>query len=221
MKARPAREIKLDCKRAAAKGISFAAARFFAPFRRRGFEKNTEYAILISSVQKKLRRFHSAQAAWRYAGKGAYVYYGIGILSAALNILGGAMLLFSIRADLVFNIATVAAGVMMLMLATNLKEDPRGRNFCLAAALLTVLGMVPGIVGIVCAAASWPVFAWPYFKASVPENGLHKAAFLVMVCGLVLLVGSFLPVPQMLAACIIIAVAAVQGLLAFLLYQEA
>ena len=125
-------------------------------------------------------------------------FYGIGILSAALNILGGAMLLFSIRADLVFNIATVAAGVMMLM-----------------------LGMVPGIVGIVCAAASWPVFAWPYFKASVPENGLHKAAFLVMVCGLVLLVGSFLPVPQMLAACIIIAVAAVQGLLAFLLYQEA
>ena len=120
-----------------------------------------------------------------------------------------------------FNIATVAAGVMMLLLATNLKEDPRGRNFCLAAALLTVLGMVPGIVGIVCAAASWPVFAWPYFKASVPENGLHKAAFLVMVCGLVLLVGSFLPVPQMLAACIIIAVAAVQGLLAFLLYQEA
>ena len=121
-------------------------------------------------------------------------FYGIGILSAALNILGGAMLLFSIRADLVFNIATVAAGV---------------------------LGMVPGIVGIECAAASWPVFAWPYFKASVPENGLHKAAFLVMVCGLVLLVGSFLPVPQMLAACIIIAVAAVQGLLAFLLYQEA
>ena len=54
-------------------------------------------------------------------------FYGIGILSAALNILGGAMLLFSIRADLVFNIATVAAGVMMLMLATNLKEDPRGR----------------------------------------------------------------------------------------------
>ena len=68
-------------------------------------------------------------------------FYGIGILSAALNILGGAMLLFSIRADLVFNIATVAAGVMMLMLATNLKEDPRGRNFCLAAALLTVLGL--------------------------------------------------------------------------------
>ena len=60
-------------------------------------------------------------------------FYGIGILSAALNILGGAMLLFSIRADLVFNIATVAAGVMMLMLATNLKEDPRGRNFCLAS----------------------------------------------------------------------------------------
>jgi hypothetical protein len=105
-------------------------------------------------------------------------FYGIGILSAALNILGGAMLLFSIRADLVFNIATVAAGVMMLMLATNLKEDPRGRNFCLAAALLTVLGMVPGIVGIVCAAASWPVLHGRISRLPVPENGLHKAAFL-------------------------------------------
>ena len=98
-------------------------------------------------------------------------FYGIGILSAALNILGGAMLLFSIRADLVFNIATVAAGVMMLMLATNLKEDPRGRNFCLAAALLTVLGMVPGIVGIVCAAASWPVFACGQFSARAADAG--------------------------------------------------
>lgn len=148
-------------------------------------------------------------------------FYGIGVLSAVLNVLGGAMLLFSIRAELVFNIATIAAGVMMLMLATTLKEDVRGRSFCLAAALLTVLGMVRGIVGIVCAAASWPVFAWPHFKASAPENGMHKTAFLVMVCGLVLLVGSFLPVPQMLAACIIIAVGLVQGLFAFLLYQEA
>lgn len=146
-------------------------------------------------------------------------FYGIGVLAAALNILGGAMLLFGTRANLVFNLATIAAGVMMLMLATSMKDDPRSRNFCLAGALLTVLGMVPGIVGIVCAAASWPVFAWPYFKAFAPEDALHKTAFLVMVCGLVLLVGSFLPVPQMLAACIILAAAAVQGLLAFLLYQ--
>ena len=107
------------------------------------------------------------------------------------------------------------------MVAKYLTLPPGGGIFCLGAALLTVLGMVPGIVGIVCAAASWPVFAWPYFKASVPENGLHKAAFLGMVCGLVLLVGSFLPVPQMLAECIFFAGGAVQGLLAFLLYQEA
>ena len=53
----------------------------------------------------------------------------------------------------------------------------------------------------------------------MPSGGVRQVGRLV--CGLVLLVGSFLPVPQMLAACIIIAVAAVQGLLAFLLYQEA
>ena len=55
-------------------------------------------------------------------------FYGIGILSAALNILGGAMLLFSIRADLVFNIATVAAGVMMLMQACLLYTSPSPRD---------------------------------------------------------------------------------------------
>ena len=52
-------------------------------------------------------------------------FYGIGILSAALNILGGAMLLFSIRADLVFNIATVAAGVMMTPAAAISAWRPR------------------------------------------------------------------------------------------------
>lgn len=111
---------------------------------------------------------------------------------------------------------------MMLMLATNLKEDPRGRNFCLAAALSDgAWGMVPGIVGIVCAAGVVACVCMAVFQGFRSGKRPHKAAFLVMVCGLVLLVGSFLPVPQMLAACIIIAVAAVQGLLAFLLYQEA
>lgn len=147
-------------------------------------------------------------------------FYGIGVLSAALNILGGVMLLGSIRASLLFNIATVAAGAMMLLLAARGDSDARARRICLLAALLTVLGMVPGVVGIVCAAASWPVFAWPYFGATAQDSPLHKTAFLVMVCGVVLLVGSFLPVPRMLAACIIIAVAAVQGLLAFLLFRR-
>lgn len=149
-------------------------------------------------------------------------FYGIGILSAALNILGGAMLLFSIPGGPCVQYRDRRGGRDDADAGHKSKRGPPAAAISAwAAALLTVLGMVPGIVGIVCAAASWPVFAWPYFKASVPENGLHKAAFLVMVCGLVLLVGSFLPVPQMLAACIIIAVAAVQGLLAFLLYQEA
>ncbi len=151
-------------------------------------------------------------------------YYAIGVVSAALNLLGGAALLFGARLLLLFNLATVCAGAMMLFLAMEEKGDRRARNFCLAGAMLTVLGMTPGVPGIVCGAASWPVFVWPILRTKdAGEVGnarelLRKTAFLVVVCGLVLLVGSFLPIPQMLGGCVIIAVSAVQGLLALLLY---
>lgn len=147
-------------------------------------------------------------------------FYGLGVVSAALNLLGGVLLVFSIRMALLFSLATVGAGAMMLLVAMSWREDARARSLCLAGALLTIFGLMPGALGAVCAAAAWPAFAWPYFKSSAPESMLHKAAFLVLFCGLVLLVGSFLPVPQMLAACIICAVAAAQGLLAWLLYRE-
>ena len=147
-------------------------------------------------------------------------FYGVGVVSAALNLLGGVLLMFSMRMALLFILATIGSGAMMLLVAMSLREDAHARSLCLAGALLTILGMMPGALGAICAAAAWPAFAWPYFRASAPESGLHRAAFLVLVCGLVLLVGSFLPVPQMLAACIICAVAAAQGLLAWLLYHE-
>ena len=146
-------------------------------------------------------------------------FYGLGVVSSALNLLGGALLIFGIRLTLLFSLATVGAGAMMLLVATTLQEDAPARNLCLAGAILTVFDMIPGALGAV-AAASWPVFAWRYFKTSPQEGPLHRCAFLVMVCGVVLLVGSFLPMPQMLAACIIVAVAAAQGLLAWLLYHD-
>lgn len=146
-------------------------------------------------------------------------FYGLGVLASALNLLGGVLLLFSIRLSLLFSIASVGAGAMMLLVAMTQQEDLPARSGSLCGALLTVLGMAPGALGAVCAAASWPVFAWRTFRTSAPESTLHRAAFLVLVCGLVLLVGSFLPMPQMLAACIILAVAAAQGLFAYLLYR--
>lgn len=146
-------------------------------------------------------------------------FYALGVVSAALNILGGVVLLFGTQASLLFHLASVAAGAMMLLAATSLQAEPRRRNFCLVGALLTILGMAPGLPGIVGGAASWPVFAWPHFRAAAPESLLRRAASLVLLCGAVLLAGSFLPVPRMLAACIILAVAAAQGLLALLLYR--
>ncbi|MBD5094655.1 MAG: hypothetical protein HDT26_10310 [Subdoligranulum sp.] len=146
-------------------------------------------------------------------------FYGLGVVASALNILGGALLIFSIQLSLLFSLATIGAGAMMLLVATTLQGDASARNLCLAGAMLTVIGMVPGALGAIAAAASWPVFAWQYFKTSPQESPLHQCAFLVLICGVVLLVGSFLPMPQMLAACIILAVAAAQGLLAWLLYR--
>lgn len=146
-------------------------------------------------------------------------FYGLGVCASALNLLGGVLLVFGIRLSLVFSLATVGAGAMMLLVATTLQEDAPARRLCLAGVALTALGMAPGALGAVAAAAAWPVFAWRHFKTSPQESPLHRCAFLVLVCGAVLLVGSFLPVPQMLAACIIAAVAAAQGLLAWLLYR--
>ncbi len=146
-------------------------------------------------------------------------FYALGAAASALNLLGGALLIFGIRLSLLFSIASVGTGAMMLLVATTQQEDAPARGASLGGALLTVLGMAPGALGAVCAAASWPVFAWRTFRTSAPESTLHRAAFLVLVCGAVLLVGSFLPVPQMLAACLIMAVAAAQGLFAYLLYR--
>lgn len=147
-------------------------------------------------------------------------FYGIGIVSAALNIIGGVLLIFGMRASLLFNIATIAAGVMMILLATVQDTPKQDRNICLAATFLTVIGLMQGVIGAVCAAASWPVFAWQYFRSAEHESLLRKIASLVMVCGAVILVGSFLPMPQMLAACIIVAVAVAQGMLVWLLFQQ-
>lgn len=147
-------------------------------------------------------------------------YYLFGVVASALNALGGAALLFGMRLSLLFNLATIAAGAMMLLLATCAEDGALRRGCSLGGTLLTVLGMAPGALGAVCGAASWPVFAWPYFQASAPESPLRRAASLVFVCGVILLVGSFLPVPRMLGGCLICAVSVAQGVFAFLLCQR-
>ena len=89
-------------------------------------------------------------------------FYGVGVVSAALNLLGGVLLMFSMRMALLFSLATIGSGAMMLLVAMSLREDAHARSLCLAGALLTILGMMPGALGAICAAAAWPAFAWPY-----------------------------------------------------------
>lgn len=146
-------------------------------------------------------------------------YYGMGIVAAALTVLGGVLLILGNYAALLYNIATLLAGGMMLLVAAADKGKGRHAQMCALGIVLLIVGLVPGVLGKIGGALAWPAFALPYFSETEKDDPLHTAAFAVLLCGAVQLVGSFLPLSRMLAACISIAIAAAQGLLAWLLFH--
>lgn len=147
-------------------------------------------------------------------------YYGLGIVAAALTVLGGLCLMFGTYAALLYNIASLLTGGMLLFLAATQREDKLRRVCFLLATLCVVLGMIPGVVGKIAGALAWPLFAVPYFKQTEQTAVLHTASYLVLLCGLAQLVGSFLPMTRMIAACVSIGIAAAQGMLVWLLFHD-
>ncbi|MEF9970025.1 MAG: hypothetical protein RR867_08095 [Ruthenibacterium sp.] len=147
-------------------------------------------------------------------------YYGLGIVAAALTILGGLCLMFGTYAALLYNIASLLTGGMLLFLAATQREDKLRRTCYLIATLCVIAGMVPGVIGKIGGALAWPVFAIPYFKQTEETAIIHTASFLVILCGLAQFVGSFLPMTRMIAACVSIGIAAAQGMLVWLLFHD-
>ncbi len=146
-------------------------------------------------------------------------YYGMGIVAAALTGLGGVLLILGSYAALLYNIATLLTGGMMLFMAAASRGQGKHAQMYTIGLVLLLAGLVPGVIGKICGALAWPAFALPYFNETEKENPLHTIAYTVLLCGAVQLVGSFLPLSRMIAACISIAIAVAQGLLVWLLFQ--
>ncbi|MEG1010473.1 MAG: hypothetical protein RSE54_01335 [Ruthenibacterium sp.] len=156
-------------------------------------------------------------------------FYSLGVVAAAFTVLGGVMLLFSGYMALLYNLASVGAGGMMLFLIPKV-EDRVQKFTSLAGCFCMVVGMIggavttlPGAVGAVGGAIGWPIFAFGYWRVAEPEahDNIRTCANLVFLMGLVQLVGSFLTVmPGMLRICLSIIIGIVQGLFAWMLRRN-
>lgn len=142
-------------------------------------------------------------------------YYALGVLASALNLVGGALYLAGIYAALLFNIASFLAGAMMLMTGACAGVKTRTGQLSLLATALMVFSLMGGVPAKLGGALAWPCFAAPYWKEEEP---VHTMVFLTFLAGGVQLVFSFVSLPSALKACLAMVFAAVQMVLAYLLY---
>lgn len=147
-------------------------------------------------------------------------YFAVGILAGALNVLGGLAYMASIQAGALFTIASIATGAMLLLLGAAEGVKTLEGKCVFAALLLQLLYFFPGVLMKVCGALVWPVFAFPYWKQSPAEDGTHTMAFLTMLAGGVQLLFSFVPLPTTFKAVLAVVIAAIQAVLAWMLYQD-
>lgn len=152
-------------------------------------------------------------------------YYTLGLVASVLNVLGGVFLLVTGYLTLIYSIASVGAAGMMLFLAPR-HTQPLLKYTSLAGALLMVFAMMGGSpftlmggISAVCGALGWPVFAYGHWKNAQPDaqDNVRTCASLVFVAGFVQLVGSYLTIPGPIRIVLSIAIAVVQGLLAWVL----
>ncbi|BFJ85254.1 hypothetical protein WMO24_13590 [Ruthenibacterium sp. CLA-JM-H11] len=144
-------------------------------------------------------------------------YYALGVLASVLNLAGGALYLAGIYAALLFNIASFLAGAMMLMTGACAGVKSLTGRLSLLAAALVVFSLMGGVPAKLGGALAWPCFAAPYWKKGEP---LHTMVFLTFLAGGVQLVFSFVALPAALKACLAVVFAAVQLVLAYLLYCD-
>ena len=142
-------------------------------------------------------------------------YYALGVLASVLNLAGSALYLAGVYASPLFNIASFLAGAMMLMTGACAGVKTRTGQFSLAATALAVFSLMGGIPAKLGGALAWPCFAVPYWKQAEP---VHTMVVLTFLAGGVQLVFSFVPLPAAMKACLAIVFAAVQLVLAYLLY---
>lgn len=145
--------------------------------------------------------------------------FAIGLVSAGLVVLGGVLLLLGRYVGFVYNVASVAAGAMMAVYAL-MSTEKTPRNIALLATLLSVLSMTGGVPGAICGALAWPCFALYFLRTEPDGSDIKSLAVATMVAGGIQLVGSFIALPDTLRIVLSIVIGAVQGVFAWLLFQQ-
>ena len=154
------------------------------------------------------------------------LFFACGIVSGVLTGIGGVWLISQgTYVALLYNLATISAGFMMILLAAQ-NKTPLLRYTALAGALLCVLGFwgsaagAAGVIGKLAGALGWPVFAFGYLRGAEENSPRRTAAGLVLFAGAVQLLGSFISMPAIVVEVLSVAIGAVQALLAWVLYRE-
>lgn len=146
-------------------------------------------------------------------------YFALGMLAAATSLVGGVLYVFGLYARLLFNISSFLSGAMMLMLgAAEGVKTLRGR-LSFAAAALTVVSLMGGLLAKIGGALPWPCFAFPFWRESEEQSSLHTVSFLVLLAGGIQLAGSFIALPVRMRGFLSIAITLCQLMLCYLLYS--
>lgn len=145
-------------------------------------------------------------------------YYAMGVLGAALNVIGSLLAILGIYAGFLFNVATLLGGAMMLLLGAHEGVANLKGKLSFVALALMLFSMMKGYLGLIGGALAWPCFAIADFTQTKEGDILHTAAFLVFICGAVQLVASFLTLPMRLKSCMAVAISISQLLFAYRLF---
>jgi heme O synthase-like polyprenyltransferase len=148
-------------------------------------------------------------------------YYALGIVASTANIIGGAAFILGSYLSLIFSIASILGGAMMLFLTSGAKGDRKKQLMLFFSSIMLLCSMLGGIIGTVGGALAWPLFAlWYFLDTKGEESNVHTMAFVTMLCGVIQLALSFFPLEQRVMGCLAIAFAAVQGVFAWVLFQR-
>lgn len=146
--------------------------------------------------------------------------FAFGVLAGVLNAAGGALFLTGAYWGLLFNIASIFAGIMMMILGATEKKVKIKQYTTFAAVLLLFCSMIPGIPGKIGGALAWPIFAAPYFKETESDTPIHTMSMLVMFAGAAQLIGSFIPMGSGLAGIFVIVFGIIDSVFAWVLFQN-
>ncbi len=154
-------------------------------------------------------------------------YYMLGVVCCLLNFAAGLLLIFSTPMGLLIDVAGIGTAAMMLFIITRTSVKMQ-KTTSFVACIFLIADMFLGtsndayaIIGLVCGALAWPIFALGYILGAekTQDESVKTMANLVILAGVVQGVASFVGVSVEIGACIIMAISAVNGIFIYTLLK--